>query len=71
MFFCIIAPSDKPRGKKLFSTLFFEETNFPLAANPPSPSSFSPTNKFFLATVITSALKNLVWPVDFLSKAIE
>ena len=47
-------------GKKLFSTLFFEETNFPLAAKPPSPSSISPTDKFFLATDMTSALKDLV-----------
>ena len=65
------APSDKPRGKKLFSTLFLEVINLPLEAKPPSPSSISPCDKSFLATDTISALKNLVCPVGFLSKAIE
>ena len=66
----VFTPSDKPSGKKLLSTLILEVTNLPLEAKPPSPSSISPSDKSFLATETTSALKNLVWPVDLLSKAI-
>ena len=67
----VFAPSDKPRGKKLFFTLFSEVISFPLEANPPSPSSISPTDRFFYDIDTTSALKNLVQPVGFLSKTIE
>jgi homoserine dehydrogenase len=61
----------KPIGKRLLLTLFLELINLPLEAKPPSPSSISPSNRSFLATDTTSALKNFVFPVDFLSRAIE
>jgi len=45
--FFIFAPSDKPSGKKLLSTLFLEVTNLPLDVKPPTPSRISPDDRSF------------------------